>query len=57
MQLLFVLGRYAKNQQSQPSDLDPFMKVLADQYVEADWAVCAFGQNERLFTSGLCARR
>lgn len=46
-QLLFVLGRYAKNQESMPSDLAPFLDVIAaheDQPV--DWAACAFGKGE-----------
>jgi uncharacterized protein (DUF849 family) len=45
-QLLFVLGRYSKGQQSQPSDLLPFTRWLQDNEIAADWAVCAFGQNE-----------
>ncbi|MFT7387324.1 MAG: 3-keto-5-aminohexanoate cleavage enzyme [Candidatus Endobugula sp.] len=45
-QLLFVLGRYAKGQQSQPSDLQPFTHWLQVNEITADWAVCAFGQNE-----------
>lgn len=42
--LLFVLGRYAKGQQSSPSDLDPFLAHTAD--LDARWAVCAFGSQE-----------
>ena len=48
LQLLFVLGRYAKNQQSEPSDLRPFINWLESKKVSADWAVCAFGQNETI---------
>jgi uncharacterized protein (DUF849 family) len=46
LQLLFVLGRYAANEESSPEDLDPFTKALAESRLEADWAVCAFGRNE-----------
>ncbi|VAV88612.1 hypothetical protein MNBD_ALPHA08-2182 [hydrothermal vent metagenome] len=42
--LLFVLGRYAKDQQSDPRDLDPFLATLAGR--AAHWAMCAFGSRE-----------
>ena len=42
--LLFVLGRYADEQQAVPSDLDPFVDALGNH--NANWAVCAFGRNE-----------
>lgn len=45
-QMLFVLGRYTKNQQSRPEDLTPFMNWLSGNRWQADWAVCAFGQGE-----------
>ncbi|MEP2980791.1 MAG: 3-keto-5-aminohexanoate cleavage protein [Lentilitoribacter sp.] len=45
-QLLFVLGRYTKNQQSSPDDLDPFYKWATQQDAIIDWAICAFGQGE-----------
>ena len=45
-QLLFVLGRYTKNQQSSPDDLDPFFNWVAQQEAKIDWAICAFGQGE-----------
>jgi uncharacterized protein (DUF849 family) len=45
-QLLFVLGRYSKNQQSQPDDLIPFIDWLKSRNIDADWAACAFGKNE-----------
>lgn len=45
-QLLFVLGRYAKDQQSSPADLDPFLRAMASGSVVHDWAVCAFGKHE-----------
>jgi len=40
--LLFVLGRYTDNQQSQPADLLPFLR----EPPPAPWAVCAFGRTE-----------
>ena len=43
--VLFVLGRYAENQQSHPKDLEPFTRRLAD-LPKLDWAVCAFGIGE-----------
>ena len=42
--LLFVLGRYAENQQSDPKDLEPFLKELGQR--TAHWAMCAFGHRE-----------
>ncbi len=46
LHLLFVLGRYAKNQQSRPDDLLIFTDWLSGVDIGADWAVCAFGQSE-----------
>lgn len=46
LQLLFVLGKYAKNQESSPSDLNPYLDSLKLTGLEADWAICAFGKNE-----------
>lgn len=46
LQLLFVLGRYTKNQQSHPDDILPFTQWLTQQDLQADWATCAFGQSE-----------
>jgi len=47
-QLLFVLGRYAADQQSAPEDLEPFLQTMADRRgdLRLDWAVCAFGRRE-----------
>ncbi len=45
-QLLFVLGRYSQNQQSQISDLTPFIDTLNQVTETYDWAVCAFGHSE-----------
>lgn len=41
--LLFVLGRYAANQQSHPAELMPFLDVME---AGRHWAVCAFGPLE-----------
>ncbi|GAB4353721.1 MAG: 3-keto-5-aminohexanoate cleavage protein [Oricola sp.] len=46
MQLLFVLGRYARNQESDPADLKPFVDAMTASGLSADWAVCAFGRGE-----------
>lgn len=46
LQLLFVLGRYADNHTADPTDLDAFMDGYAQHELDADWAVCAFGQTE-----------
>lgn len=47
-QLLFVLGRYATDQESVPDDLTPFLDTLAagQGQLSLDWAVCAFGHRE-----------
>lgn len=52
LQCLFVLGRYAKDQESDPLDLLPFLDILQMSELTADWAVCAFGRGE---TAGLQA--
>jgi 3-keto-5-aminohexanoate cleavage enzyme len=41
--VLFVLGRYAKDQTSEPKDLLPFLAANARGHL---WAVCAFGPRE-----------
>ncbi|MDX1710480.1 MAG: 3-keto-5-aminohexanoate cleavage protein [Rhodovibrionaceae bacterium] len=41
--VLFVLGRYAKGQVSQPADVLPFLNAKSAAY---PWAVCAFGARE-----------
>ena len=43
-QLLFVLGRYSRDQQSDPQDLLPFLQAL--DHEPAHWSVCAFGLKE-----------
>lgn len=42
--VLFVLGRYRVDFQSQADDLDPFLRHDLDAL---DWFVCAFGQREQ----------
>ena len=42
--VLFVLGRYSKNQQSSPRDLLPFLGAGGD--VAMEWSMCAFGAEE-----------
>lgn len=43
--VLFVLGRYAKDQRSAPADVLPFLAALGDD-LSASWALCAFGPLE-----------
>ncbi|WP_282608699.1 3-keto-5-aminohexanoate cleavage protein [Pelagibius sp. Alg239-R121] len=46
--LLFVLGRYAKNLESEVEDLLPFVDALnvSGLKVSSDWMVCGFGHSE-----------
>ncbi|TIT90144.1 MAG: 3-keto-5-aminohexanoate cleavage protein [Mesorhizobium sp.] len=46
--LLFVLGRYARDQESRPEDLDAFLAGLQRHRLGTDtvWSVCAFGRGE-----------
>ncbi len=49
LQLLFVLGRYKPNQQSEPQQINPFVDAMNAHFTNSqilDWAVCAFGKNE-----------
>ena len=48
--VLYVLGRYAKDQKSRPSDLLEFMDAARDVDADWHWSVCAFGALE-----GACA--
>lgn len=41
--VLFVLGRYTKDQRSDPNDLLPFVAANADGHA---WSLCAFGPKE-----------
>lgn len=45
-ELLLVLGRYQKDQQSEPSDLDPYLERLRALGIDLPWGVCAFGHRE-----------
>ncbi|HKK87110.1 MAG TPA: 3-keto-5-aminohexanoate cleavage protein [Roseovarius sp.] len=51
LQLIFVLGRYSKDQDSAPDDLTPFLARKEAMGLMPDWAVCAFGRGE---TDCLC---
>jgi len=46
LSVLFVLGRYAAGQESDPTDLAGFLAAAAGLAVAADWMVCAFGRKE-----------
>jgi uncharacterized protein (DUF849 family) len=46
LQLIFVLGRYRRNQNSAPADLLPFLDRMKAMDLTPDWAVCAFGRGE-----------
>lgn len=52
--VIFVLGRYTKDQQSDPADIEAFLSILDENKVreKALWMVCAFGQQE---TTCLCS--
>ena len=42
--VIYVLGRYAEGQVSDPEELDPFLEVASDNF--PNWMVCAFGPRE-----------
>lgn len=44
--VIYVLGRYAVNQDSSPNDLAPFLAAAARLPARPDWMVCAFGRGE-----------
>ena len=46
--ILFVVGRYSKNQKSEVGDLMPFLKTLEELKLKdsVHWMLCAFGQME-----------
>lgn len=46
LQLIFVLGRYSTDQNSDPSGLLPFLQRMDATGLGPDWAVCAFGRGE-----------
>ena len=43
--ILFVLGRYAKNQNSTEADLTPFLEHIGQ--IDVPWMACAFGSSEQ----------
>lgn len=45
-QLLYVLGRYTAGQESDPSQLIPYLDYATRHDWHADWMVCAFGRGE-----------
>lgn len=45
--VLFVLGRYAAGQRSQPADLLPFLEAWRPLGIDLPWFVCAFGPMEQ----------
>ncbi len=50
--MLFVLGRYTTGQQSNPTDLAPFVQAHS---TGEPWAVCAFGATEHACVSAAAA--
>jgi len=56
--MIFVLGRYAANQQSEPADLDPYLRAVGDCRLDdiIDWMVCAFGSGETACLADALAR-
>ncbi|WP_321504313.1 3-keto-5-aminohexanoate cleavage protein [Breoghania sp.] len=46
--VLFVLGRYSANQESDPNMLRPFLEMLdkAETGPDLSWMICAFGRGE-----------
>lgn len=42
--VIYVLGRYAENQISEPADLEPFLEAAGNNF--PNWMVCAFGPKE-----------
>lgn len=46
LSVLYVLGRYAVDQESRAGDLQPFLEAASTLPVQHDWMVCAFGRGE-----------
>lgn len=46
--MLFVLGRYARNQQSDPVDIIPYLRARGEHSAlrNENWSICAFGSAE-----------
>ena len=46
LSILFVLGKYEKQQCAKPQDILPFLRQLKIFNDHIDWSVCAFGKKE-----------
>ena len=46
LQVLFVLGKYGTNIDSNPKSVGVFLGAMKRNNLEADWMICAFGQTE-----------
>jgi 3-keto-5-aminohexanoate cleavage enzyme len=46
LSVIYVLGRYAVDQESGPQDLEPFLDAALQFSQPPDWMVCAFGRGE-----------
>lgn len=46
LSVLYVLGRYSADEQSDPAMLHPFLTAAKAAGLTPDWAVCAFGPSE-----------
>ena len=46
LELLFVLGQYGSDRDSQPQDLVAYREECQGAIAQAGWAVCAFGKQE-----------
>lgn len=46
LEVIYVLGRYAADQESDPADLAPFLAAAAALPEPPDWMACAFGRAE-----------
>jgi 3-keto-5-aminohexanoate cleavage enzyme len=56
--MIFVLGRYTAGQQSDPADLDAYLRAATDCDMAGtiDWMVCAFGSAETACLADALAR-
>lgn len=52
--VIYVLGRYTADQQSDVADLDPFLAPHGSPF--ANWMVCAFGRHEARIMAAAMAR-
>ncbi len=46
LKVLFVLGRYATQQDGEPNQLKPYLDRMTATGLVLDWAICAFGTGE-----------